>query len=95
LQGSNIFDGILKTMIKEDHFACTTRMSELANLKFEISNLKSTFNLSGPRCTPTLPNPHPRGCPTIHLSKNKNANNITNHCGKKTCRNNVRPRKAW
>jgi hypothetical protein len=40
VQGSNIFDGLLKQLInKEDHLlACTTRMFETQPLLVEISN---------------------------------------------------------
>jgi hypothetical protein len=92
MQGSNIFDGILKTMIKEDHFACTTRMFECGSLIHNqvnpTANSETRLYLSGPRCTPTPPDSHPRGCPTIHLSKNKFLN--LNH--KPLRQNNLPPR---
>src|SRR5438270_8018752 len=81
MQGSNILDGFSKKMIKEDHYlACTTKMFEIV-LRLpgpDFSKLRRRLGSSRPRRTPALLNTHPRGYPTIHLSKSLVANAVGN-----------------
>jgi hypothetical protein len=62
-------------MIKEDHLlACTTKMFEIlacASPPARANPRQQSHDLDRPdrSSTPELPDPHPRGYPTIHLSK--------------------------
>ena len=53
-------------MIKEDHFACTTKMLEF---KLSLDCSKDGILCSSHFSTPKRSDSHPRGHPTIHLSK--------------------------
>ena len=64
--------GFILKLIKEDHFACTTKMSEF----FKVHSgacVSRSWNKPGSRpdrsSTPDPLDTHPRGHPTIHLSK--------------------------
>ncbi len=66
-------------MIKEDHLlACTTKMFEILVAPSPSSagqarrlNVKDDLDRPNRSSTPELPDTHPRGHPTIHLSKSK------------------------